>query len=133
MLDSLLHLMASFDLIGPILAIIQNIANGPSHTFLIPENCGWSGRQIDDLLKGHGIKTWGLMIISRKIRITVRLAQARWAQYLLDREGIPVAYGVVGSQVERAARSVQRQRKKRTNLFEILERWLDQFVDALSL
>jgi len=130
MLDSLLHLMASFDLIGPTLAIVQNIANGPSHTFLIPENCGWSGRQIEHMLRSHGIKTWGLMIIDRKLRITVRLAQARWAQYLLDREGIPVEYGAVDDQVTRTTRPAP---KKHTGIFEILDHCLDELANALGL
>ena len=131
MLDNLLHLMASFDLISPILAIAQNIANGPSHTFLIPENCGWSGRQIEHMLRRHGIKTWGLMIIARKLRITVRVAQARWAQYLLDREGIPVEYGTAYDQLTRTTRPAQR--KKDTNALETLDHWLDELAKALGL
>lgn len=102
MLDDILHLLASFDLISPICAILQNIANGPSHTFLIPEDCGWSGYQIDNLLKSYGIKTWGLMIVNRLIMVSVRLPQARWAQYLLRREKIPIANGAVPKKPRRS-------------------------------
>jgi len=129
--DGLLHLLASFDLISPVLAMIQNITNGPSHTFLIPEDCGWSGRRIEHLLRSHGVKTWGLMIINRKLRITVRLAQARWAQYLLEREGIPIEYGVIDERIARAPRPTQEN--KHTSPSEIVDRWLDKLEDLLGL
>ena len=131
MLDDLLHLIASFDLLSPVLTMIQNVANGPSHTFLIPENCGWSGRQIEHLLRSHGVKTWGLMIINRKLRITVRQAQAGWAQYLLDRERIPIAYGVVDERTRRAARTPKKNSP--TNLLDHLDQWLDKLENWLDL
>ncbi len=95
MLDKLLDFGTTFDWITPLIAEIQDITNGPAHTFLIPEDCGWSGRAIERVLKDQGVKTWGLMIADNMILITVRQAQARWAQYLLGRERIPIAYGVV--------------------------------------
>ena len=131
MIDDLLHLMASFDLISPVLAVIQNVANGPSHTFLIPEDCGWSGRRIEHLLRSHGVKTWGLMIINRMLRITVRRPQARWAQYLLEREGIPIEYGVIDERIDRAPRPAQAN--ERTSPLETLDRWLDELEGFLGL
>jgi len=131
MIDDLLHLIASFDLISPVLAVIQNIANGPSHTFLIPEDCGWSGRRIEHLLRSHGVKTWGLMIINRMLRITVRQPQARWAQYLLEREGIPIEYGMIDERTDRAPHSARE--KERTSPLEILGRWLNELAGFLGL
>lgn len=131
MIDDLLHLIASFDLISPVLAVIQNVANGPSHTFLIPEDCGWSGRRIEHLLRSHGVKTWGLMIINRMLRITVRQPQARWAQYLLERERIPIQYGLLDESTIRASRPVQKD--KQTNPLETITRWFDKLADLLDL
>ena len=46
MLSKFLEFGTVFDWISPLVAIMQDIANGPSHTFFIPENCGWSGREV---------------------------------------------------------------------------------------
>jgi len=131
MLDTLLHLLASFDLISPVLAAIQNVINGPSHTFLIPEDCGWSGRRIEYLLNSYGVQPWGLMIINRMLRITVRQPQARWAQYLLEREGIPIAYGVLD---RRPTHPPHPEKKgELTSLSNTLDRWLDKLESFLNL
>ena len=98
MLDKLLEFGTTFDWISPLIAEVQDVVNGPEHTFLIPEDCGWSGRAIERVLRDQGVKTWGLMIADHYILITTRQAQARWAQYLLGRERIPIAYGVLDEQ-----------------------------------
>ncbi|HSJ58674.1 MAG TPA: hypothetical protein VLC95_15935 [Anaerolineae bacterium] len=90
MSDKLLAAGASVDWISPLLAMLGNLVNGPSYTFLIPYDCGWSGRDVISLLRRNGIKTWGHMVVSDTLMLTVRLAQAGWAQYLLDRAAIPV-------------------------------------------
>ena len=90
MLDKLSAFGAMFDWITPLVAGIKDLANGPHHTLLIPHDCGWSGRAIERLLRRNGVKTWGAMIVRGLIMITVPLAQAYWAYYLLSREGIPI-------------------------------------------
>lgn len=131
MLDRILEFGTIFDWISPILAGVQDIANGPSHTFFIPEDCHWSGREIASLLRSHGVKTWGHMTVNRTRMITMRLAQARWAQYLLEREGIPIEYGVIDERIARAPRPAQED--KHTSPFEIVDRWLDKLEDLLGL
>jgi hypothetical protein len=128
MLDRLLEIGSMFDGISPTVAFIQDILNGPSHTFLIPEACGWSGRQIERLLKGNGIRVWGLMIVNRTIMLTVRQAQARWAQYLLDRDGIPVEtpYGGGGP------RSQHKRKRKRTTTLESASNLLDDLAKKIG-
>lgn len=95
MLDRLLAFGAAFDWISPLWAYIQDFLNGPSHTFLVPHNAGWSGREIEQLLKRHGVQVWGQMVVNGMIMFTVRQAQAQWTQYLLQRAGIPIAYGLL--------------------------------------
>ena len=131
MIDKLLEYGTIFDWISPLVAEIQDIANGPSHTFLIPEGCGWSGREIDNLLRNRGIKTWGLMIVDHLIMITVRQAQAWWAQTLLDREGIPIAYGVLDKRPTHPPHPARKA--DHTSLSDTLDRWLDKLESFLSL
>ena len=88
-LGDLLQLGTVFDWISPTLSIVQDVANGPSHTFMIPQDCGWTGMEIANLLRRKGIKTWGHMIVNGTFMITVRGQQAEFANYLLQQAGLP--------------------------------------------
>jgi len=87
MLDELLQLGACLDWISPLLAIAQNLANGPSETLMFPVTCGWTGSEIAKLLHQHGIKTWGHMVVNDYYMINIRQSQSRWAHYVLQRSG----------------------------------------------
>jgi len=52
-IDELLEIGTMPDWVSPILAGLQDVINGPSHT--LTYNCGWSGKEIADL--HHGIET----------------------------------------------------------------------------
>ena len=88
MLYDLLQLGTVFDWISPTLNIAQNVAHGPSHTFLVPQDCGWTGMEVANLLRRRGIKTWGHMIVNGTIMLTVRETQTEFARYLLDQAGL---------------------------------------------
>jgi hypothetical protein len=90
MKNEILAIGSTFDWISPTLAIANDLARGPSHTFIIPHDCGWSGYAVRDLLTKFGVETWGLMIISGYITISVPKHQAAWAQTILGRHGIPI-------------------------------------------
>jgi len=90
MMDDFLAFGSTFDWISPLVAHAKNILNGPSHTFLIPYDSGWSGRAIAKLLGKRGVKSWGYMVIKDTLTVSVTERQADWAQYLLDSAGIPV-------------------------------------------
>lgn len=122
MLDWFLEVASFFDWISPLMAGIQDLLNGPSHTFLVPEACGWSGRQIEQLLRAHGIRLWGKMVVHGSIMFTVPLTQARWAQHLLAREGIPIQNPLRGR-----ARRTERRRgsRRKPSMLDTLHSWLD--------
>jgi hypothetical protein len=141
MLDKLLELGTVFDWISPVMAAIQDRLNGPSHTFMIPDDCGWSGFQIEYLLKSHGIRPWRRMVIKHMIMLTVRLAQARYAQYLLLRAQIPIEYGLLEERASSAAagkpRRAQNGRaapkaKPKRGIFAELSQVLDSLVDEVE-
>jgi hypothetical protein len=141
MLDKLLEVGSAPDWITPLVAMAQNRLNGPSHIFLIPYGCGWSGRGIKRLLESHGVQAWGLMVIDRLITVSVRLTQAHYAQYLLLQERIPIEYGlleerdvpVVSRRLERAqnARAAPQAPPKR-GIFAELSQVLDSLVDEVE-
>jgi len=130
MLDRLLTLGTAFDWITPVWAYIQDFLNGPSHTFLVPDDTGWSGREIERLLKRHGVHVWGLMIVDGMIMLTVRQTQARWAQYLLQRAGIPIAYGLIDVTAPRPPAAPEKPQPPA--LTDRIDAWLaklDKFLD----
>jgi hypothetical protein len=89
-----LNAASSFDLITPLAAFIQDVANGSPAHFGISPYTGLRFRHIRRLLKRHGVKVWGLMLSpdAQTVMFTVHRSQARWTYYLLQREGIPILY-----------------------------------------
>lgn len=94
MLDILLNIGCAFDWITPTAAFIQDFFSGPVSDFGIPANVGWDRKDIKRLLTKHGVSVWGLMynLSGEMLMFTVRKPQAKWAYYLLRREGVPILY-----------------------------------------
>lgn len=128
MFDKILAFGSMFDWITPVAAYAQDFLYGPAHTFLIPHGIGWSGREIARLLNRHGVKTWGLMIVSDTLMVSVREPQARWAQYLLQREGIPIDNPL---EEPRSAAARAARHKSGSSALEFAGRWLDNLADRL--
>jgi hypothetical protein len=114
MWDTLLEIGSAFDWISPIGSLVGDVLNGPSHTFLIPiDSCGYSGRDIARMLKRRGVDSWGHMIVSGTLMISVRQTQARWAQHLLDRAGIPVEHHVACELANRSPQTTTSSDRRR--------------------
>lgn len=91
MIDTILGIGASFDWISPLASILGDMMNGPSHTFLVPYRASpLSGREISWMLGKRGVRSWGYMVVTGTLMFNVRQSQARWAQHLLEQEGIPI-------------------------------------------
>jgi hypothetical protein len=58
--------------------------------FYVPRDCGWSGIEMERLLKRHGVKVWDRGFTRECLTFRVKRRQANWAEYLLRRKGIPV-------------------------------------------
>ena len=93
MLDRLLWLGSLGDWVRPLWAFICDWRFGPGTSFLVPYGAGWSGREIERLLRGRGIRTWGLMIVGDTIIFEVARKQARHAAVVLRIAGIPFNAG----------------------------------------
>jgi hypothetical protein len=92
MLDKLLDAGCGFDWITPTFAFIQDIFYGPVSDFGISPQAGWDRGDIKRLLNNHGVRVWGLIynVNWDMLMFTVPKTQARWAYYLLQREGVPI-------------------------------------------
>ena len=116
-IGSSLEFLAGFDLFSLLWNVGRNLLSGPTHTFFVPLPCGVPELTIVDLLKRHGIKNWGHLEFDGYFTITVHRRQAAWAQYLLDRENIPVVSrrvpgGAKPQEQKRAAADSQRERRQ---------------------
>ena len=139
MLNKLLEIGMSFDWITPVLAQVQNVANGPHRTFLVSGGSGWSGHRIERLLRDNGVRCWGMMIVSQKLMLTVRQEQAGWTQYLLQREGIPLLNPIASAHVAttNGGAALSRAREPRTaqrqQIVDRVSGLLDSVADRLGL
>ena len=59
-------------------------------TICFERDSGWSGVEIEALLMRHGVQIWGRGFFENQIFFRVKKRQARWAEYLLLRAGVPV-------------------------------------------
>lgn len=66
------------------------IAGEESRKFAVSRNCGWSGQQIEAMLRERGIKTWGRGFKNDLYTFHVSAKQANWAEYLIHQNSIPV-------------------------------------------
>jgi hypothetical protein len=119
-IDKLLEVGAGFDWVSPLLGFLGDAMNGTAHTFLIPWNsCPMSGHEVKRLLNRRGVKTWGVMIVSGTLMVSVKLEKARWAQHLLEQAGIPIENPLPGGQQRAAPR--QRPIAQRSYILRRLE------------
>ena len=70
--------------------LIRSVTGTASWRLAVPRACGWSGRDMEQLLRRHGVRIWGRNFDRHHLYFRVKLEQANWAEYLLWRRGIPV-------------------------------------------
>ncbi len=96
----LIEFMTIFDWITPTVGFFEDVINDPtplqtnSWTFFIPYDeslsSGWNAAMIERMLSQYGIKHWGGQITNGRFFFSVPKNQARWAEYLITGQGIPV-------------------------------------------
>jgi len=121
MIGKLLEAGSMFDWISPTLSIAQDLAHGGGHTFLIPQDAGFSGREVAKLLGDSGIQSWGHMIVNGTIMITVKPADAAQASEVLDGAGVPASGPPIPLQAKPAPRTKPGQVRGRSRLWRLLE------------
>lgn len=95
------EVVSVFDWISPLIGIAETIYNDPtplqsnSWTFFVPYrrslfSRGWSGSDIEKLLKQHDIKTWGSGFGEGEFFFTVGLEQAQLAEHILLKNHVPL-------------------------------------------
>lgn len=83
--------MAFPDLINWLDGVTGQIVNGQLHRFTFSTATGFTGVEIEMLLRQYGIHIWGRKIIDQdELAFLVKQKQAVWAEYLLCRAGVPL-------------------------------------------
>lgn len=59
-------------------------------TLWVQRHEGWSGTDAEHLLACYGIPIWGRGFLGERVYFRVKRRQARWAEYILLRCGVPV-------------------------------------------
>lgn len=95
------ELLSIFDWLTPAIGFLEDIVNDPtlfqsnSWTFFIPYDqsleSGWNALGVENLMKQHGVKTWGSQITGGEFFFSVKLEQAQWAEYLLNQYSVPLS------------------------------------------
>lgn len=126
MIDRFFTVASAFDWITPAVAYLEDFFNGPVSDFGIPANAGWGTRDIKQFLKKYGVRAWGLMLNLNgdTIMFTVSKAQAKWAYYLLQREGVPILYAP--AEVVNSSPSQSQQGNDSVTSFDSIFNWLDK-------
>jgi|SRR3972149_6935688 len=94
------ELFSIFNWVTPTIGIIEDVINDPTllqsntWTFFVPYDQsldnGLNVFDIENLMRRHGIKTWGEQITGGEFFFSVELKQARWAEYVLNRYNVPI-------------------------------------------
>ena len=74
-------------LVGEFMA---SLASTNCATIWVRRDTGFTGAEIESLLFRHGVRIWGRGFVDDEIYFRVKKRQARWAEYLLLRRGVPV-------------------------------------------
>lgn len=86
-----LEVLARLDVVEPATAIAHAMGGEVGRRIRVPRSCGWSGYEVERLLRRYWIPIWARAVSQEHISFRVKRRQAAWAAYLLRRRGIPVA------------------------------------------
>lgn len=86
-----MNILSHFDLLHPLDGLFGRLLHGPMHRFAFRADAGFSGLQVEMILRQYGIRVWGReMSDSHERALLVKETQAIWAEYILCRAGVPL-------------------------------------------
>ncbi len=89
-MSNLLEMVAKLNWFESLEAGVRWLSGVKSWKFIVSRNCGWSGQQIENMLRQYGISIWGRGFTHDTLTFRVNIKQANWAEYLLHQNTIPV-------------------------------------------
>ncbi len=74
--------------VGLVAEAARTAVGAGSWTFRIRRDAGWSGADVEALLRHYGIVAWGRRVTGEHFILSVKERQANWAEYLIMRRGM---------------------------------------------
>jgi hypothetical protein len=79
------------EIVNPVDGLYARVVHGSMHRFSFATGAGVSGHQVEKMLRTYGIRIWGREMENPEERaFLVKQSQAKWAEYLLCRAGVPL-------------------------------------------
>lgn len=89
-MNGLIEVLAKLDWFERLDELIHWLSGVKSWKFAVSRSSGFSGQQIESMLKKYGVKVWGRGFTRETLTFRVNEKQANWAEYLLYQNHIPV-------------------------------------------
>lgn len=84
------------DFINPLEGLFARLRHGRMFRLSYERDCGYSGAQVEKMLRRYHIPVFGREVDrSDEIAVLVKWKQARFAEYILCRAGIPLTYSLI--------------------------------------
>lgn len=80
----------NIDIISALDTLIGASRPSEMHQFQFDVGSGYTGYQVERMLRRYGVRIWGRKAQGDKRSFLVRSQQAVWAEYLLCRMGVPL-------------------------------------------
>ena len=127
-MDNVIELLAKLNWFESLDAGARWLSGVRSWKFAVSRDCGWSGQQIESMLKKYGVKIWGRGFTHDTLTFRVNVKQANWAEYLLHQHTIPVYSRPLNPKNSDYAK---RQHFSEQNSQEKSVDWLESLLSAL--
>lgn len=84
--------LLNFDIVSFLDALVGQTKHGKMVRLSFYVTSSFNGYKVERLLRQYGIHIWGREIDGAKRSFLVKQSQATWAEYVLCRAGVPLAY-----------------------------------------
>lgn len=82
--------MFNLDIISPLDTLFGVARHGKMHRFTFDVSSGFTGYNVEKLLRRYGVRVWGRKVSGTQRSFLVKRSQAVWAEYVLCRAGVPL-------------------------------------------
>ncbi len=83
------------DLLNPLDGLVGELFHGPLHRIYFSRDGGFHGGDVEEILRRYGIRVWGRQVVGDNFGLLVKRRQAKWAEHVLLKAGVPIASALV--------------------------------------
>jgi len=106
---NILDILDGFNVICRLDGLAGRVRKGGGRHFEIDRRCGMTGAEIERYLRRYAVRVFGRGFGDGTLYFSVGPKQARWAEYLLHRHGLPVVSASMDPQQAARAQALHRR------------------------